>query len=154
METHNLDVEEHEGELRSALVCEENAESKIAIGSALEKLRYVVEFAESTDDAFDKLRFKDYALLVLNERFDGGGLENNAIYTLFQFMPMSRRRNIFLALIGGDFKTGDNMTAFEKSVNLVVNEKDIHNVKTILKTSVADNDNFYKVFKKNLAKKS
>ena len=67
-------------------------------------------------------------------------------------MSMSARRNIFLTLIGKDFKTGDNMTAFTKSSNIIVNEKDLPDLKEILKKSVADNDRFYKVFRESLLK--
>ena len=42
------------------------------------------------------------------------------------------------------------MMAFVKSANLVINIKDLSNLKNIMKKSVADNDKFYKVFKESL----
>ena len=128
MESRTADAEEYEEELRSALVCEDNAEFKSAINAALEGLKYGIEFAQSAEDAFEKLKFNQYGVIVLNERFGGSSPENNAVYKFLQFMPMSARRRIFLALIGKDFKTGDNMTAFAKSSNITVNEKDIRNL--------------------------
>ena len=152
METHAADTEEYEEELRSAMVCEDNAEFKGAISAALEGLKYSIEFASSAEDAFEKLKFNQYGIIVLNERFGGSTPENNAVYKFLQFMPMSARRRIFLALIGRDFKTGDNMTAFAKSASITVNGKDIPNLKAILKKSIADNDRFYKVFRESLLK--
>ncbi len=152
VESHSADTEEYEEELRSALVCEDNAEFRGAISNALERLKYSIEFATGADEASEKLKFNQYGIIVLNERFGESTPENNAVYKFLQFMPMSTRRSIFLVLIGKDFKTGDNMTAFAKSSNIIVNEKDIPNLKAILKKSVADNDQFYKVFRESLAK--
>ena len=151
METHGADAEEYEGP-RSALVCEDNAEFRSAISAALEGLKYRIEFAAGAEDTFEKLKFNQYGIIVLNERFGGVAPENNAVYKFLQFMPMSARRNIFLALIGKDFKTGDNMTAFAKSANIAVNENDIPDLKAVLRKSVADNDQFYKVFRESLLK--
>lgn len=152
MGTHAADAEDYEEELRSALVCEDNAEIKGAVSAALEGLKYSVESAQSTDDAFDKLKFNQYGIIVLNECFSGSSSENNAVHKFLKLMPMSERRRIFLALIGKDFKTGDNMTAFAKSSNITVNAKDISNFKAILKKSIAENDQFYKVFRESLVK--
>jgi len=151
MATQATGTEEYEEELRSALVCEDNAELKSAVSAALEGLKYSMQFATSADDAFEKLRFNQYNLIVLNESF-GGNTENNAVYSFLTTMPMSTRRHIFLALMGKNFKTADNMTAFTKSANIVVNEQDLPDLKAILKKSVADNDQFYKVFRESLVK--
>jgi hypothetical protein len=65
---------------------------------------------------------------------------------------MSIRRNIFLTLITDRFRTMDNMEAFNKSVNLIVNVKNIDEIEKILRRGVADNKEFYRVFKESLVK--
>jgi len=65
-------------------------------------------------------------------------------------MPMVTRRNIFVALMGSNFKTLNNMQAFQKSVNVVINEKDLGKMEDVLKKSVSENEIFYKVFKETL----
>lgn len=152
MAPHAGDTEEYEEELRSALVCEDNAEFRNLVNSALAELKYSIEFASTADEASEKMRFNQYGLIVLDERFGGSAPESNAVYAHLLAMPMTTRRHIFLALTGKDFKTADNMTAFAKSANIVVNEKDLPNLKSILKRSVADNDQFYKVFRESLVK--
>ncbi|HKN19378.1 MAG TPA: hypothetical protein VJW95_06235 [Dissulfurispiraceae bacterium] len=152
MGTHAADIEGYEEESLKALVCEDDAAFKSVIHTALEGLQYGVDFAAGADDAFEKLKFNQYGIIILHECFGGGALGSNAVYKFLQFMPMSARRSIFLALIGKDFKTGDNMTAFAKSSNILVNEKDIPNLKAILKKSIADNNQFYKVFRESLVK--
>lgn len=152
MGVHTSDTEEYEEELRSALVCEDSAELKKAISAELQRLKYSVEFTAGVEDTFEKLKLNQYALIILNERFGGSAPESNFVYKFLQAMPMSTRRHIFIVLTGKDFKTGDNMTAFAKSANIVVNDNDIPDLKTVLKKSISDNDTFYKVFRESLVK--
>ena len=48
-------------------------------------------------------------------------------------MPMVTRRNIFFALVGTNFKSLNNMQAYQKSANVVINEKDFEKLEDILK---------------------
>ena len=149
---HLTNTEEYEEELRSSLVCGNNAALKKAISAALEQLKYNSEYAENPEDAFEKIKYNQYGLIILDEVFGGTSLENNGVYKYLLTMPMAVRRNIFIALMGKDFKTADNMTAFAKSVNLVLNERDISNLKPLLKKAIPDNDQFYKVFLESIKK--
>ncbi len=149
METN---TEEYEEAIKSALICEDSSDLRNSIASALDSLGYKHEIAASPDDTFEKLRFNQYDLIVMNEKFGGGAPEANAVYKHIQFMPMMTRRHIFFALIGQNFKTGDYMAAFSKSANIIINEKDVPNLKSLLKAAIADNDQFYKVYKESLVK--
>jgi hypothetical protein len=46
----------------------------------------------------------------------------------------------------------DNMAAFNKSVNLIINLKNINEIEKILRRGLADNKAFYRVFKESLIK--
>jgi len=76
--------------------------------------------------------------------------ENNKVLKYIQPISMPIRRKIFFVMVGNNFRTFDNMTAFAKSANLVINTKDLPNFKSIIKKSVSDNEVFYKVFKETL----
>lgn len=149
MEPSDVSIDE---EAKTALVCEDNAELQKAVISALQELKYAADIAPSAEVVYEKIRFNRYDVVVLDERFAGGTPENNEVLKHFQYMPMMNRRHIFVALIGPNLPTQDNMAAFDKSVNVVINEKDAPNLKSILKRSVADNDQFYKVYKESLIK--
>ncbi|MBI4379375.1 MAG: zinc-ribbon domain-containing protein [Nitrospinae bacterium] len=142
----SLDFSE-EGQ-RTALVCDNK--NKDAVKSALNELDYKVSTASSSEDAINRMRFTLYDIVILSEEFDNSTPENTTVLQFLQPMPMSLRRKIFFALMGNNFRTFDNMSAFVKSANLVINIKDLPNLKNIIKKSVADNDKFYKVFKESL----
>jgi len=133
---------------RTALICDDK--NKDAIKSVLNELNYKVSIASSSEDAVNRIKFTLYDIILLNEEFDNGTPENNAVLKHIQPMPMTTRRKIFFTLLGKNFRTFDNMMAFVKSVNLVINTKDLSNLKNIIKKSVSDNDKFYKIFKESL----
>ncbi|MBI3599056.1 MAG: zinc-ribbon domain-containing protein [Nitrospinae bacterium] len=137
-----------EGGQKTALVCDDK--NKDIVKSALNELDYRVSIASSSEDAINKMRFTLYDVILLNEEFDKGTPENNAVLKYIQPMAMPTRRKIFFAMLGKNFRTLDNMTAFVKSANMVINIKDLQNLKNIIKKSVADNEAFYKVFKETL----
>ena len=59
---------------------------------------------------------------------------------------MSSRRRIFLALMGDQFKTMDDMMAFSMSANTVINTNDMDRLLTVLKKGISEHDKFYKVY--------
>ncbi|BCB96648.1 hypothetical protein JZK55_15700 [Dissulfurispira thermophila] len=146
------EIEEYGEGFKTALICDDNPETQDSINSALKNLNYKIDISTNSADTFEKVRFNQYDVIILNENFAGSTPENNEVLKFFQNMPMISRRHIFLALIGQNFKTLDNMTAFSKSVNAVINKSDIANLTNILKKSIADNEQFYKIYKETLRK--
>jgi len=65
---------------------------------------------------------------------------------------MLTRRQVYIVLVGTSFRSGDKMIAFHKSVNLVLNYENIDDFERILKQSLADNQEFYRVLNESLKK--
>lgn len=145
-------LKEYEEGLRKAMVCCVSEEVTKSICDSIKELKYSPDIPVDVQDAFDKIRFNQYDLIIIDENFGNKGLEGNEFLRHLQFMPMSTRRRIFVALIGSRFKTFDNMAAFEQSVNLVININDVANIKVILRKAISDNDQFYKVYRESLTK--
>ncbi len=133
---------------RIALVLDEFHKEKWV--DELGKLGFKIEYAKSPEQAAHKMKFTQYHLVVLHENFGGASLDNSPLYQSLCEMPMTFRRRIFVALAGKHFKSLNNMQAFQYSVNVVVNEKDMDKISLILKKSIAENDMFYKIFKETL----
>jgi len=136
-----------EGKYRALVVDNENMDR---ITPVLKKIQYVITSVKSHDEAINKLTFNTYDLLVLNERFEGCDPNNNPTHKFVEPMTMDTRRKMFVVMIGRNFKTMDNVTAFNRSVNMVMNETDFSNFELILKKSMNEYSNFYSVFKKML----
>ena len=140
-----FDFVEEEG--KTALLCESDAATKQSIISALEKMEYRITDAKDTRDALRNMRYHVYDVILVDESFDSNDPDKNGVLEDLEQLSMSIRRNIFVTLISRRHRTMDNMMAFNKSVNMVLNEKNIGDIGKILARGIADNDFFYRVYK-------
>ncbi|CCQ90024.1 conserved hypothetical protein [Nitrospina gracilis 3/211] len=121
-----------------------------AFADVLTELGYKLETAKSPEHGAHKLKFFHYHVVVFHEKFGGESLEESALYKYILNMPMSLRRKTFIALIGKEFKSTDNMEAFAYSVNQVINEKDLDRLDVVLRKGISDNDIFYRIYRETM----
>lgn len=143
-----FDFIEEEG--LTALVCESNPLVQTTITEALKLMEYQITKAESARDALKRMRYHNYDLFVVNESFDTDNPESNGILLYLERLSMIVRRNMFIALVSDRFRTMDNMMALNKSVNLIINIKNVEDIGKILSRGITDNEFFYRVFKGTL----
>jgi len=143
-----FDFIEEEG--LTALVCEQNPLVRKSITDALQLLEYQITVAESARDALKRMRYHVYDLIVVNESFDTKNPEANGVLIYLERLSMSTRRNMFIAMVSDRFRTMDNMMALNKSVNLIINVKNIEDIGKILSRGITDNEYFYRVLKETL----
>jgi CheY-like chemotaxis protein len=138
---------------KTALVCEANPAIKEIISKTLINMGYHVTEPNSGREALKSMRFHVYDLIIVTENFDmTDAPEGNEVLNYLQNLAAAARRNIFVALLTDNYRTMDNMLAFNKSVNLVINTKNIDDFATIIKRGLDDNQAFYGVFKETLKK--
>lgn len=118
--------------------------------TALTDLEYKLQSAKSPEHAVHKLKFNQYHVVAFHEKFGDTTLETSPLYEYIRDMSMDTRRKTFMAMVGENFKTLDNMEALANSVNLVINQKDMDQLETVLKKSIGENDNFYKVYRETM----
>jgi predicted Zn finger-like uncharacterized protein len=143
-----FDFIEEEG--LTALVCESNPMVRKTIVNAIEVMDYQITEAESARDALKRMRYHNYDLFVINEHFGTDNPESNSVLLFLERLSMSVRRDMFVALISNRFRTMDNMVALNKSVNLIINIKNIEDIGKILSRGITDNEYFYRIFKQTL----
>ncbi|PKN77246.1 MAG: hypothetical protein CVU52_01305 [Deltaproteobacteria bacterium HGW-Deltaproteobacteria-10] len=137
----------------TALVCETDSAIREKIAKTLISMGYHVTEPPTGREALKSMRFHSYNLVVVTENFDVSDAQSsNEVLIYLQNMAAAARRNIFVALLSDNYRTTDNMMAFNKSVNLVINKKNIDDFATIIKQGLDDNKTFYGVFKESLKK--
>ena len=132
---------------RMALVCEDAPERQAVIHAALDQIGFTMYPAKDAVEAIERMRRDNFELIVVDEQFQGATPLDNPVLTAMRSMPMATRRYMFIALLGREYKTFDNMMAFAKSVNIVVNLNDLPHLPAILKKGINDNNDFYKVLR-------
>jgi len=143
-----FDFIEEEGKI--ALVCESDSVVRDGIVRALELLEYHVSEAKGNRDALRNLRYKVYDLVVVDEYFGTKDPERNGVLIYLERLHMVVRRNMFITLISDRFRTMDHMMAFCKSVNLIINKKNLHDVERILSRNITEYEMFYRIYKETL----
>jgi len=133
--------------IRLALVCQDAAERQGVVKPALEQVGFTMVAAKNAAEAIERMRRDTYEIVILDEQYQGATPLDHPVLNAIRAMPMSARRYMFVVLLGRDFKTFDNMMAFTKSVNVVVNLNDLPHLPAILRKGVADNNEFYRVLR-------
>lgn len=144
-----FDFIEEEG--KTALICESDALIREKIRPSLDILEYHITEVPNSREALKKMRYHNYDLVVLNEYFDTQDPDANPLLIYLERMMMEIRRNIFVTLLSSRYRTMDHMVAFQKSVNLILNIRNIDDFDKIIQRGIADFGLFYKVYKESLS---
>ena len=143
-----FDFVEEEG--KTALLCESDPEILEQVSRVLEVLEYHITVPKSSRDALKKMRYHGYDIVIVNEIFDTQDPDINGVLIYLERLNMEERRNLFVSLLSSRFRTMDQMAAFQKSVNIIVNLNNIEDFDKILRRSLADHDLFYRVYRESL----
>jgi hypothetical protein len=147
----DLDLHFLEEGTKLALILPADRDEEGKIKASLEEIGYRTVSSPNTRDATGKMRFHRFDTIVLCDGYDNQPLDQSPILGYLNRLTMSVRRQIFLTLVGDQFKSMDNMMAFAMSANLVVCRRDIDQMPLIMNKAISENDRFYKVFTDTLA---
>lgn len=121
-----------------AMVLMAAGESRDQVAAALGGLGYQPDFPEAAESAIERMRFVNFSAVVLDSRFEGGGLAASVFHQHMRNLAMASRRKIIYVLIGPDFHTLYDLEALALSANLAVNSKDLPRLPVILKKAKQD----------------
>ena len=143
-----FDFIEEEG--KTALVCEADPLIRQKMRPSLNIMEHHVTEVANSREAMKKMRYHNYDLIIVNEYFDTRDPDANPLLIYLERMLMETRRNIYVTMLTGRYRTMDYMIAFQKSVNLVLNIRNIDDFDKIIQRGLADYGLFYKTFKEAL----
>jgi hypothetical protein len=98
------------------------------------------------EEAFSFLQFEQPEFFILSE---GLGPEDSQSISLLEFiqkMPASQRREIFVVWVGKNVKSGDMLSAFSYSVNLVLQPEHLPGITKMIRKSWSQWKDLYQVF--------
>lgn len=132
---------------KTAIVCESDPALRGQVRKVVEEMEYHVLESLSPRDSLKQMRFRDFTLVVINERFGTRDPDMNHVLKYLAQLPMINRRNSFVVLLTDRFRSRDNMMAFNKSVNLIMNVSEMEYFAKYLEISLNEHEIFYRVFK-------
>jgi len=113
------------------------------VAEAMEALGYQPSFAQSAEEAMERMQFVNYASVILHSRYEGSALERGAFHQFMRTMNMNKRRYIFYMLIGPEFHTLYDLQALACSANLVVADKDLSQLALILGKAIPEYEGMF-----------
>ncbi|PLX48414.1 MAG: hypothetical protein C0613_11015 [Desulfobulbaceae bacterium] len=115
---------------------------RTTIATVFEGLGYKPIFPDSAEDGINRMRFTEFAAVVLHSRYEGM-LADSAFHDHMCQLPMQKRRYIYYVLVGPEFHTLYNLEALHHSANLVVNDNELPDMPIILKKSFREYDELF-----------
>lgn len=110
---------------------------------AFEDDNYMPVFMDSAAEAINEMRFTDYAAVVMHSGYEGVDLAASSFHAHMCGMSMNRRRHIYYVLIGPEYRTLYDLEALAYSANLVINDKDVQYIDTILTKGFRDYEELF-----------
>jgi CheY-like chemotaxis protein len=136
----------------TVIICEQNPADREKISGELKGMGFAVVEPSSSKEALKCMRFHIFDVLFVDENFDTGNSGINDVLKYLEGLSMTVRRKTFAVLISNTLDTLDNMMAYNKSVSLIINKKEIDNAGQILKRALTEHNAFYHVYKESLRK--
>lgn len=128
---------------QTALVCLDVPEVQRLVVEQLTGLGYKIHTGLFVEDVQLKLATHVYDLVVISEHFNATDIETNQILAAAVETPAEQRRRQFVVLVGSSFATGDEMEAFEHSVDLVLGLADVVNFRPVIRRGLARTHELY-----------
>lgn len=117
--------------------------ARSAVAESFSRLGYQPEFGESAETAIERMRFVNFAAVVLHSVFEGGSLGDSTFHAHMRGLAMAARRYIYYVLIGPEFHTLYDLEALSHSANLVVNDNEVSYMDTVLKKGLRDYEELF-----------
>jgi CheY-like chemotaxis protein len=129
--------------VKSALACVDAPDMVRVAVEQLTELGYRVSTGISLEDLLYKMQANIYDVVLIGENVGETTLGTNPILAEIIQLPSLQRRNQVVILIGPSFRTGDESQAFQFSVDQVINQGDLSNLRPLVRRAVARAEEFY-----------
>lgn len=135
-----------------ALICENNLEIQKNLALTLKTINIDSITPLSLEEALNVLETEDIAIVIVHKNFADENPKKNTLIQWINNLPMYRRREIMLIIIGENLRSLDRLTAFAKGADLVINNKELDNFYPIFKRGYLEYQSRYKQYKELLGK--
>jgi hypothetical protein len=138
---------------RVALICTADHNLSQRVAQVINELDFHVIVAEKPSSALSRLEDHHCGLILLDEKYGLNESSENPVLIYMQRLPMAVRRRSFMCLLSEETTTLDQMSAFRRGANLILNSQDVEKIPLILDRILKDHQTFYKVLNDELGKR-
>ncbi len=125
-------------------------EDKASILEKIEGIGYQVEEPDGVNDAIERMFSTNFTLVIYHTSYEGVPLSQSRFHDYICQLPMSKRRDIFYVLIGGEMQTFYDLQALACSANFVVNDAELPHITTLLKKAIPEYEDLFGAYLEEL----
>jgi hypothetical protein len=130
---------------RTILIAVQSSWVELTLTSFREKGGHPL-YVTKVEEVFPILQFEQPEFFILSEGFGVDDSQPNFLLEYLQNMPTGQRREIFVVWVGKNMKSGDMLSAFSLSVNLVLPPDKLPEITNHIKKSWTQWKDLYQVF--------
>ena len=130
-----------------ALLAISNPQVLSAVKATLTDMGYKVHVVESHLQFETRYNQINYQVVVIEDGFGGGLMDDNTSLRFLQYLPMTQRRYAVIFLLGGAFETLNTLQAFSQSVHCVVNYSELPMIGQLIQKAIAENNLFLNTYR-------
>ena len=130
----------------AALICCHEPSYLEYLTGQLRGMGYKVHHARGHQEAIKRLASRAYHMTVLLENLEGCALADNALLGHLTLLPTDERRATFVVMLCQSFATGDEMSAYAWSVDLLLSYQDIAQFAALVNPAVEEHNESNGVF--------
>lgn len=130
-----------------ALIAITDADWAKTVEEALHALDYKCHQVENHDEFITQYNQAQYQVVILEDTFEDGSLEENHSLHRIQEMAMPQRRHTVFFLLSSSLQTLNALQAFQQSIHVIINPAEFHSLPQIIQKSVSDNNLFLHNFR-------
>lgn len=128
-----------------ALVAIPDRAQAAAITLALTRLGYGVDSVEEHEDAARFVEQGVYAVAATSRAGAGPG-RGESLYQRINRLSPEQRRQLFVILIGDEFKSADGLQGFAVMADLVLHTRDLAGADNVIRSMLTERKRLYQVF--------
>jgi predicted Zn finger-like uncharacterized protein len=128
-----------------ALVAIPDRAQAAAITLVLTRLGYGVDSVEEHEDAARFVEQGVYALAATSRAGAGPG-RGESLYQRINRLSPEQRRQLFVILVGDEFKSADGLQGFAVMADLVLHTRDLTGADSVIRSALHDRRRLYQVF--------
>jgi hypothetical protein len=132
-----------ESEEKSALVCVDDPELLGEVVGQLSEIGFRACTGISVDDLLYKMQVDTYQVVIIQENLGDSTIMTNPLLAETLRLPTAQRHAQVVILIGPSLKTGDEAQAFQLSADQVISQRDIANLKPLVRRAITRAEEFY-----------
>ncbi|MBA4393791.1 MAG: hypothetical protein C0407_09595 [Desulfobacca sp.] len=117
-----------------------------AILTSLQSAGITPQTAKTLEEAIHSLEFHQPGFLLLSDQFCSSHDRPDPLLGYTQRMPTALRRELFVVLISQTAKSGDILSAFSHSVNLVLHPDNLQDLVAHIRESWISWEDIYQIF--------